>query len=74
MPFERMIVRDFARRGCARQVQKDLEMLNGAAHDKGLALPEAGQVLTLYRLLDMAGEGARDGAAVLTHWPEPARA
>ncbi len=68
--FERMIARDFAPRGYARQVLKDLEMLNDAAHDKKLALPMAGQALTLFRLLNAAGKSELDGAAVLTLWPE----
>jgi 3-hydroxyisobutyrate dehydrogenase-like beta-hydroxyacid dehydrogenase len=69
--FERMLARDFAPRGYARQVLKDLEMLNDAAHDKKLALPMAGQALTLYRLLNAAGKSELDGAAVLTLWPDP---
>lgn len=70
--FERMIARDFAPRGYARQVLKDLEMLNDAAHAKRLALPMAGQALTLYRLLNAAGKSELDGSAVLTLWPEAA--
>ncbi len=69
--FERMLARDFAPRGYARQVLKDLEMLNDAAHDKKLALPMAGQALTLYRLLNAAGKSELDGAAILTLWPDP---
>ena len=69
--FERMIARDFAPRGYARQVLKDLEMLADAAHGKGLALPMAGQALMLYRLLNAAGKGEMDGAAILTLWPDP---
>ncbi len=68
---ERMVARDFAPRGYARQVLKDLEMLNDAAHEKGLALPMAGQALTLYRLLAAAGKSELDGAAILTVWPDP---
>ncbi|MEZ5849895.1 MAG: NAD(P)-dependent oxidoreductase [Hyphomicrobiaceae bacterium] len=68
--FERMIARDFAPRGYARQVLKDLEMLNDAAHDKKLALPMAGQALTLYRLLNAQGKSEQDGTAILTLWPE----
>jgi len=69
--FPRMITRDFAPRGYARQVLKDLEMLNDAAHDKKLALPMAGQALTLYRLLNAAGDGELDGTAILKVWPDP---
>lgn len=68
--FERMIARDFTPRGFARQVLKDLEMLNDAAHDKGLALPMAGQALTLYRLLNAQGKSELDGSAIVTLWPD----
>ena len=68
--FERMIARDFAPRGYARQVLKDLEMLNDAAKSKHLPLPMAGQALTLFRLLNAQGKSELDGAAVLTLWPE----
>ncbi len=68
--FERMIARDFAPRGYARQVLKDLELLNDAAHDKQLAMPMAAQALTLYRLLNAQGKSELDGASILTLWPE----
>jgi 3-hydroxyisobutyrate dehydrogenase len=67
--FERMIAEDFAPRGYARQVLKDLEMLNKAAASQGLALPMAGQALTLFRMLVGQGQGERDGAAVVTLIP-----
>jgi 3-hydroxyisobutyrate dehydrogenase-like beta-hydroxyacid dehydrogenase len=69
--FERMIARDFAPRGYARQVLKDLEMLNDAAKSKHLPLPMAGQALTLFRLLNAQGKSELDGSAVLTLWPDP---
>ena len=69
--FERMIARDFAPRGYARQVLKDLEMLNDAAKAKHLPLPMAGQALTLFRLLNAQGKSGLDGSAVLTLWPDP---
>ncbi len=62
--FERMIARDWAPRGFARQVLKDLEMLNDAAHLKGAAMPMSGQALTLYRMLAAQGKSELDGAAV----------
>lgn len=68
--FERMIARDFAPRGYARQVLKDLEMLNDAAKSKHLPLPMAGQALTLFRLLNAQGKSELDGSAVLTLWPD----
>lgn len=72
--FERMIARDFAPRGYARQVLKDLEMLNDAAKSKHLPLPMAGQALTLFRLLNAQGKSELDGSAVLTLWPEDGEA
>lgn len=68
--FERMIARDFAPRGYARQVLKDLEMLNEAAKAKHLPLPMTGQALTLFRLLNAQGKSELDGSAVLTLWPD----
>ncbi|RPI35153.1 MAG: NAD(P)-dependent oxidoreductase [Hyphomicrobiaceae bacterium] len=68
--FQRMIARDFAPRGYARQVLKDLEMLNDAAKSKHLPLPMAGQALTLFRLLNAQGKSELDGSAVLTLWPD----
>lgn len=67
--FKRMIAEDFAPRGYARQVLKDLEMLNEAAAAHGLALPMTGQALTLFRMLVGQGEGERDGAAVVNLIP-----
>src|ERR1051325_10879204 len=48
--FPRMAAGDFAPRGYARQVLKDLEMLQAAAADEHVAMPMAAQALTLYRL------------------------
>jgi 3-hydroxyisobutyrate dehydrogenase-like beta-hydroxyacid dehydrogenase len=69
--FERMIARDFAPRGYARQVLKDLEMLHDAAGARHLAMPMAAQALTLYRLLIAQGKSELDGSAVLTLYPDP---
>jgi 3-hydroxyisobutyrate dehydrogenase-like beta-hydroxyacid dehydrogenase len=71
--FERMIARDFAPRGYARQVLKDLEMLHEAAGARHLSMPMATQALTLYRLLIAQGKGELDGSAVLTLYPEPGK-
>jgi 3-hydroxyisobutyrate dehydrogenase-like beta-hydroxyacid dehydrogenase len=68
--FERMIARDFTPRGYARQVLKDLEMLNDAAKARHLALPMASQALTMFRLLNAQGKSELDGAAVVSLWPE----
>jgi 3-hydroxyisobutyrate dehydrogenase len=69
--FERMIARDHAPRGYARQVLKDLEMLHEAASQHHLAMPMAAKALTLYRLLIAQGKGELDGSAILTLYPEP---
>ena len=64
--FERMIARDFAPRGYARQVLKDLEMLNQAASERHVAMPMAGQALELYRQLIAQGKSELDAAAILS--------
>jgi 3-hydroxyisobutyrate dehydrogenase-like beta-hydroxyacid dehydrogenase len=70
--FERMIARDFAPKGYARQILKDLEMLHDAAGARHLAMPMLAQALTLYRLLIAQGKSELDGSAILTLYPEPA--
>jgi 3-hydroxyisobutyrate dehydrogenase-like beta-hydroxyacid dehydrogenase len=69
--FERMVARDFAPRGYARQVLKDLEMLHEAAGARHLSMPMAAQALTLYRLLIAQGKAELDGSAILTLYPDP---
>lgn len=66
-----MIAEDFAPRGFARQVLKDLEMLQAAAREQHLAMPMASQALTLYRLLVASGKSELDAAAVVTLYPKP---
>ena len=68
--FPRMIAEDFTPLGFARQVLKDLEMLQGAAREKHLAMPMASQALTLYRLLVAAGKSELDATAVVTLYPK----
>ena len=65
-----MIDEDFTPLGFARQVLKDLEMLQGAAREKHLAMPMASQALTLYRLLVAAGKSELDATAVVTLYPK----
>src|ERR1051326_8272241 len=67
--FPQMLAEDFAPRGFARQVLKDLEMLQAAAAARHLAMPMASQALTLYRLLVAAGKSELDAAAVVTLYP-----
>lgn len=68
--FARMIPRDWTPTGYARQVLKDLEMLEAAAKTEGLAMPMTGQSLTLYRMLVGSGRGEIDATAVLELLPE----
>ena len=72
--LERMIARDFAPRGYARQALKDLEMLSDAAGARHLSMPMAAQALTLFRLLVAQGKSELDGAAIVTLYPQPAEA
>ena len=67
--FPQMLAEDFAPRGFARQVLKDLEMLQAAARERHLAMPMASQALTLYRLLIASGKSELDAAAVVTLYP-----
>jgi 3-hydroxyisobutyrate dehydrogenase len=68
--FPQMIEEDFAPRGFARQVLKDLEMLDAAARDRHLAVPMASQALTLYRLLVAAGKSELDATAIVSLYPK----
>ena len=61
-----MAADDFEPRGYARQVLKDLEMLNKEAANLHLPMPMAGQALNLFRMLVANGDSERDGAAVIT--------
>ena len=67
--FPQMLAEDFAPRGFARQVLKDLELLQAAAAARHLAMPMASQALTLYRLLVASGKSELDAAAVVTLYP-----
>ena len=71
--FPRMVAEDYEPRGYARQVLKDLEMLQEAARAHHLAMPMAAQATTLFRLLVAQGKSELDGAAVVTLIPEPER-
>ena len=67
----RMVDEDFAPRGYARQILKDLEMLQEAAREHHLAMPMSAQALTLFRMLVAAGKSELDGTAVVTLIPKP---
>jgi 3-hydroxyisobutyrate dehydrogenase-like beta-hydroxyacid dehydrogenase len=68
--FPRMVEGDFAPRGYARQVLKDLEMLQEATRAQHLAMPMASLATTLFRMLVAQGKSELDGAAVVTLIPE----
>lgn len=68
--FPRMVERDYAPRGYARQILKDLEMLQSATKEQHLAMPMVATATTLFRLLVAQGKGELDGAAVVTLLPE----
>lgn len=65
----RMIAEDFAPRGYARQVLKDLELLMEAGSEHHLAMPMVAQATTLYRLLVAQGHSELDGIAVVKLLP-----
>ncbi len=67
----RMIARDFEPRGYARQVLKDLEMLQEATREQHVSMPMASLATTLFRMLVAQGKGELDGAAIVTILPEP---
>jgi 3-hydroxyisobutyrate dehydrogenase len=67
--FPQMLAEDFAPRGFARQVLKDLELLQAAAAARHLAMPMASQAVTLYRLLVASGKSELDAASVVTLYP-----
>ena len=62
--YPRIVERDFAPQGYARQLLKDLEMLNQFAGGLSAPIPMAGQALSLYRMLVRLGHAELDTAAV----------
>jgi 3-hydroxyisobutyrate dehydrogenase len=62
--YPRIVKRDFAPQGYARQLLKDLELLNEFAAGLKSPLPMAGQALSLYRMLIHLGYAELDTAAV----------
>jgi 3-hydroxyisobutyrate dehydrogenase-like beta-hydroxyacid dehydrogenase len=61
----RMVARDFAPRGFARQVLKDLDMVHDLAKEMKAPTPMAAQAASLFRLLVARGHAELDGAAIL---------
>jgi 3-hydroxyisobutyrate dehydrogenase len=62
--YPRMVQRDFAPQGYARQLLKDLEMVNAFAGGLKAPVPMAGEALSLYRMLVHRGYAELDTAAV----------
>ena len=62
--YPRMAQRDFAPQGYARQLLKDLEMVNEFAGGLKAPVPMAGEALSLYRMLVHRGYAELDTGAV----------
>ena len=62
--YPRMVARDFAPQGYARQLLKDLEMVNEFAGGLKAPVPMTGEALSLYRMLIHLGHAELDTAAV----------
>jgi 3-hydroxyisobutyrate dehydrogenase-like beta-hydroxyacid dehydrogenase len=63
--YPRMLARDFAPAGFARQVLKDLDMVHDLAKSLAVPTPMSSQTANLYRILNSKGHGELDGIAVL---------
>ncbi|MCP5152724.1 MAG: NAD(P)-dependent oxidoreductase [Ectothiorhodospiraceae bacterium] len=63
--FPRMIARDYAPSGYARQVLKDLDMVHDLAKGLKVPTPMSSQAASLYRILVSKGHSELDGTAVL---------
>ncbi|MEA3193021.1 MAG: 3-hydroxyisobutyrate dehydrogenase [Betaproteobacteria bacterium] len=62
--YPRMVKRDFAPQGYARQLLKDLEMVNEFAGALKAPAPMMGEALSLYRMLVHRGHSELDTAAI----------
>ncbi|MEO8486520.1 MAG: NAD(P)-dependent oxidoreductase [Betaproteobacteria bacterium] len=62
--YPRMVARDFAPQGYARQLLKDLEMVSEFAGGMKAPAPMAGEALSLYRMLIHLGYAELDTSAV----------
>jgi 3-hydroxyisobutyrate dehydrogenase len=67
----RMAARDFAPAGYARQVLKDLDMVQSVAKDIKAPLPMTAQAATLYRFAIARGYGELDAIAVMKLFDGP---
>ena len=62
--YPRMVARDFAPQGYARQLLKDLEMVNAFAGSMKAPAPMTGEALSLYRMLVHLGHSELDTSAI----------
>ena len=62
--YPRMVARDFRPQGYARQLLKDLEMVNEYAGTLKAPVPMTGEALSLYRMLIHLGHAELDTSAV----------
>ncbi len=70
--YPRMVARDFAPQGYARQLLKDLEMVNEFAGGMKAPAPMTGEALSLYRMLIHQGFAELDTSAVFRLYEGPA--
>ena len=61
----RMVARDFAPRGFARQVLKDLDMVHDLSKEMKSPTPMTAQAASLFRILVARGHSELDGCAIL---------
>ena len=71
--YPRMAQRDFAPQGYARQLLKDLEMVNALAAELKTPLPMAAEALSLYRMLIHLGYAELDTSAVFKLYERDSR-
>ncbi len=71
--YPRMAQRDFAPQGYARQLLKDLEMVNEFAGGLKAPAPMTGEALSLYRMLIHQGFAELDTSAVFKLYERPSR-
>ena len=62
----RMVENDFEPRGYARQILKDLHMLQDVANALNVSMPMAGTANSLFSMLVSQGKGELDGAAIVS--------
>ena len=71
--YPRMVARDFAPQGYARQLLKDLEMVNEFAGSLKAPAPMLGEALSLYRMLIHLGHSELDTSAIFKLYERDAR-